>query len=387
MFDKNRKILAAKPQINENNLKSILSEVEQILRSGQFILGPKTKQFEDMYKDYVGTSYAVAVSTCSAALQIVLRYYDIADQEVIVPANGFPGALSPILYEKGIPVLAEMDQKSFCMDIPDALSRVTDKTKGFIVTHIAGMIQPDLDVLRDYCQQNDLFLIEDASHAHGASIQGKNAGALADAACFSLYPTKNMTTLTGGMITTDSKELRDLALSLRHHGQGTRRNEFLHLASDWCMSEIHAAVGISQLQELDKQIEHRNWVVQKYREKLAHFDWLTIPEHPSDVVHAYYKLPTLLDTSIDRNKLQNMLESEWGVQNGTIYDPPCHLQPVHKERFGGTLGMFPIAEQALSQQFCPPIHGSISEDDIDYVVEALASCIDACRKGENNGSY
>ena len=375
-----REVLAARPVISEAGLQALLPEIEQILRSGRFILGPQTRRFEEMFREYVGTSHAVAVSTCSAALQIVLRHHGIEGREVIVPTNGFPGALSPILYEDGIPVLAEMDEQTFCMDLGDALSRVTRKTAGFIVTHIAGRIQPNLDELRDFCRQEGLFLIEDAAHAHGASIRGRKAGTLADAACFSFYPTKNMTSLTGGMITTESKELADLARSLRHHGQGRRRNEFVHLASDWCMSEIHAAVGVCQLRELDEQVAHRNRVVQRYREKLGHLDWITIPEHGEEIVHAYYKLPTLLDAGIERDKLQQKLEADCGIQNGTVYDPPCHLQPVHRKRFGGRPGMFPKAERTLARQFCPPVHAAVSEDDVDYVVEMLTACVEDCWK-------
>ena len=373
-----RKVPAARAMISEDALQALLPEIEQILRSGQYILGPQTQRFEEMFCQYTGASHAVAVSTCSAALQITLRHFGVEGREVIVPTSGFPGGLSPILYEKGVPVLSEMDEQSFCMDVDDAIARVTTKTAGFIVTHVAGRIQPDLDKLRLFCKKEGFFLIEDAAHAHGASIQEQKAGALVDAACFSFYPTKNMTSLTGGMITTDSEELAELARSLRHHGLDQRSGEFVHLASDWCMSEIHAAVGISQLRELDEYVAHRNRVVQWYREKLAEFDWITIPEHDEEIVHAYYKLPTLLDARIDRDKLRQLLQVDFGIQNGTIYDPPCHLQPVHRERFDGRPGMFPKAEQALARQFCPPVHASVTEDDVDYVVEMLVASVEAC---------
>jgi len=377
---KRRRIPAAKPVISEDSLRALLPEIEQILRSGQYILGPQTERFEEMFRQYIGTSYAVAVSSCSAALQIILRHFGIEGREVIVPTSGFPGGLSPILFEKGIPVLSEMDEQTFCMDVDDAISRVTRKTAGFIVTHLAGRIQPNLDELRLFCEKNGLFLIEDAAHAHGASIRGRKAGALADAACFSFYPTKNMTSLTGGMITTESKELAKLGRSLRHHGLDPRSNEFVHLASDWCMSEIHAAVGVCQLRELDEHVDHRNRVVQWYRAKLGQLDWIMIPRHDDDIVHAYYKLPTILDAKIDRDRLRNILEADFGIQNGTVYDPPCHLQPVHRERFEGRSGMFPVAERTLARQFCPPVHAAVTEDDVDYVAEALIASVEKCRR-------
>ncbi|NOY17355.1 MAG: hypothetical protein GXP23_10595 [Gammaproteobacteria bacterium] len=303
---------------------------------------------------------------------------------MIIPTGGFPGGLSPILFENGIPVLAEMDEQPFCMDVSDAISRVTTNTAGFIVTHLAGRIQPDLEKLRRYCTKEGLFLMEDASHAHGASIAGNKAGSLVDAACFSFYPTKIKTSLANGMITTDSKELAELARSLRHHGQGGPRNEFNYLASDWCMSEIHAAVGACQLQELDEQVAHRNQVVQWYRDRLGHLDWLMIPEHGEEIVHAYYKLPTLLHSDIDRDELQQKLEVKHGIQNGNIYYPPCHLQPVHQERFGGTIGLFPIAEKALARQFCPPVHASITKEDVDHVVKILTARVQECWKPDRS---
>ena len=379
-MNKKRKVLSARPSFSETSITGLLTEIEDILKSGHFILGPATKRFEDAFSEYVGTKYAVATSTCSAALQIVLKYYGIQGCEVIVPTSGFPGALSPIIFEGGIPVLSEMDAKTFCMDVDDAISRVTPKTAGFIVTHLAGRIQPNLGKLRSFCKSNGFFLIEDASHAHGASIDGKKAGSLVDAACFSFYPTKIMTSLTGGMITTDNEDLYNLARSLRHHGQSTKKNEFLHLASDWCMSEIHAAVGLSQLKELDEQVKIRNRIVKRYRKNLLKFNWVTFPEEIEGIVHSYYKLPVVLDRRLDHKKLRNELETEWGVQNGMIYYPPCHLQPVHQRLFDGKLGMFPIAEDTLQQQFCPPIHSSVSDDDVDYVSEALVKTVAKCWK-------
>ena len=339
-----RVIPAARPQFSEASLETLVPDIESILRTGQLILGPHTQRFEQAFADYVGARHAVAVSSCSAALQIVLRFYGIEDREVIVPTNNFPGVISAILYERGIPVLAEMDERTFCMDIDDALSRVTPKTAGFIVVHIAGRIQPRLDELRQFCDDNGLFLVEDASHAHGASVRGRKAGALAETACFSLYPTKNMTSLTGGMITSESPALADWACSLRHHGQDQSRRQFVRNGSDWCMSEIHAAVGLSQLGELDALIARRNQVVSWYRLGLRDVDWVSIPEHDASDVHAYYKLPTLLDATLDRDRLQRVLEDQYGIQNGTIYDPPCHLQPVHRKLFSGRPGMFPVAD-------------------------------------------
>ena len=337
-------------------------------------------KFEKRFREYIGVEHAVAVSSCSAALQITLRHFRVRGREVILPTNNFPGVVSAVLYEGGVPVLADIDPHTFCLDTSDALARISPQTAGIIVVHIAGLVYPEIDVLRKTCEEKGLFLIEDASHAHGASIDGRKAGSLADAGCFSFYPTKLMTSGTGGMITTRNSELAEYARLLRHHGQGRKREEFVQMGSDWCMSELHAILGLQQLRRLDENVEHRHRVVEWYRAGLDGADWVTIPEYSDNLRHAYYKLPVLLSEEIDRNRFRIILENEFHVENGTIYDPPCHLQPVFRDLPGWRECTFPKAETALRRQFCPPIHSSISETDVRKVIEAMKSVVNRCAK-------
>ena len=261
-----RGINAARPFFTPQAIAAILPAVERVLSSGWLILGKETEAFESAFRLYVGTKHAVAVSSCSSALQIVMRFLGVRDREVILPTNNFPGVVSALLYEGGVPVLADMDPATFCMDTEDALRRITPRTAGIIVVHLGGLVYPEIDQLRDVCAQRGLFLVEDVAHAHGAAINGRRAGSLADAGCFSFYPTKIMATGTGGMITTDNERLADYARLLRHHGQGKRREDFVQMGSDWCMSEIHAILGQHQLAALEDNVAHRNEVVAWYRQ-------------------------------------------------------------------------------------------------------------------------
>jgi len=372
-------IRAARPYFSDADVDAIIPAVERILRSGWLILGEHTHAFEEAFRAYVGTKHAVAVSTCSAATQIVLRFFGVTDREVLLPTNNFPGVVSSVLYERGVPVLADMDPSTWCLDTEDALRRITSRTAGIIIVHLGGLVYPDIDRLRAVCHDKGLFLIEDAAHAHGASLDGRRAGSLADAGCFSFYPTKIMTTGTGGMITTDNADLAEYARKVRHHGQGKRREDFDQMGSDWCMSEIHAALGLRQLARLDQNIAHRNQLVAWYREGLAHADWITIRSYPKRFRHAYYKLPALVGEDVDRDLLRRTLEEEFGIQNGTIYDPPCHLQKAFRERLGLPKGSFPRAEAALARQLCPPVHALVTRDDVDRVVGAMNGVIDRCR--------
>lgn len=376
-----RKIAAALPRFPQEDLEEILPAVEAILRSGRLILGPQTQQFEDAFKGYVGVEHAVAVSTCTAALQIALRFHRLQGREVILPTNNFIGVVSAVIYEGGVPVLADMDPGTFCMDADDAITRITPRTAGIVVTHIAGRVDPGIDRLRKLCDERGLFLIEDASHAHGAAIGSRKAGSLAETACFSFYPTKIITTGTGGMITTSNAGLALFARSLRHHGVGSSLDDVVNLGNDWCLGEINALLGIFQLKRLDENVAHRNRMVDLYRQRLGNEKWLTIPSHPEDVRHAYYKFPVLLDTGLDADRFRRTLWRDFGIENGAIYDPPCHLQPVLRHMFGFAEGMFPRAEAALKRQLCPPIHSALSSDEVHAVADAMIAVASRCERG------
>lgn len=372
-------INAARPRFSQQDIEQILPAIESVLESGWLILGEHTEKFEAAFKRYIGTDHAVAVNSCSSAIQITFRFFGIQGREVILPTNNFPGVVSAVLYEGGVPVLADMDPATFCMDTEDAIRRITPRTAGIIVVHLAGLVHPDIDHLREVCRQKGLFLIEDVAHAHGAAIGARRAGSLSDAGCFSFYPTKILTTGTGGMITTGNQQLAEYARLVRHHGQGSRREQFVKMGSDWCLTEIHAILGLSQLTHLDEFVAHRNQVVDWYRAGLGDVDWLTIPRYRNDLRHAYYKLPTLVGADVNRDLLRRTLEEEYRIQNGTIYDPPCHLQPAFQQVLGLQRGAYPKAERTLARQLCPPVHSGITRDQVDAVIQAMLSVIDRCR--------
>jgi perosamine synthetase len=373
MSEKRQMIAAAKPRFPQEDLEEILPAIEAILKSGRLILGQHTQRLEEAFRSYVGAEHAVAVSTCTAALQIAFRYHQVQGREVILPTNNFIGVVSAVLHEGGIPVLADMDPGTFCMDLEDALARITPRTAGIVVVHIAGRVDPGIDRLREACDERGLFLIEDASHAHGAAIGGRKAGSLAETACFSFYPTKIMTTGTGGMITTRNPRLAEFAV-------GSSLDDVVNLGNDWCLAEINALLGTYQLKRLDENVAHRNRLVDLYRRRLGNEEWLAIPSHPMNVRHAYYKFPVLLREDMERDRFRRMLWTDFAIENGAIYDPPCHLQPVLRQRFGFAEGMFPKAEATLKRQICPPMHSALSAEDVDTVADAMITVASHCRR-------
>jgi dTDP-4-amino-4,6-dideoxygalactose transaminase len=366
-----RKISGARPLFHEEDVPELLARLENIIRGGRLIFGENTRAFEEAFRKHVGTQHAVSVNSCTTALEIVMRFFNVKGREVIVPTNTFASCVKAVMYAGGTPVLGDMDTTTFCLDTEDIISRINANTAGIIVVHIAGLIYPEIDRLREVCRERGLFLIEDSSHAHGATIDERPTGSLADVACFSFYPTKIMTTGTGGMITTDNAELAAYARSVRHHGQGESLESIVNLGNDWCMDEMSAALGIYQLKRLQENVDHRNRIVEWYRRELKDIDWITAPTYPENLRHAYYKFPVMLADGVDKHKLREIMLDEYQIELGSIYDPPCHMHPIFQKDLGCYEGMFPQAEAALRQQICLPVHGAITEDDVTTVITAL----------------
>jgi len=376
-------IPSTRPYFKEEDIKKISDEVRSILRSGQLILGPYTQKLEESFREYCGIRYAVAVSSGTAALEIVLRYFDVRGKDVIVPTNTFIAVSNAVIYSGGIPIFADMKSDTLCLDPADLLKRITPETKGVIIVHIAGLPCPEIEGIREICKEKNLFLIEDASHAHGASINGQKTGSYGDAGCFSFYPTKVMTTCTGGMITTNDGSLAEYAISLRHHGVGGDLNSIENLGNDWLMDEISALLGIYKLKTLEANIRRRNEIAQMYAEGLVNLEesvkLFSVPPH---IKHSYYKYPILLSKNIVKREFINKMKTDCGISIGSVYDPPCHLQPVYQKLFGFRSGMFPVAEATLTKVACLPMYEQMTNQEVDYVLQSLKRVLPRCYVGQ-----
>jgi perosamine synthetase len=371
-------VFSTRPYFSEPDVQAISVELGSILRSGRLILGPYLDKLEEAFKEYCGVKQAVAVSTCTAALEICLRYLDVKSREVIIPTNTFIATGNAVIYSGGTPVLGDIKPDTLCLDPGEVLKRITPKTKGVIVVHVGGLLCPDIEEIERICGERGLFLIEDAAHAHGATFKGKKSGSIGFAGCFSFYPTKVMTTCTGGMLTTNDEQLAEYARSLRHYGVGQGLHHIVNLGDDWLMDEISALLGIYQLKALDNNIARRNEVARKYTEAMSNFDGIETFKVPSHILHSYYKYPLLLPKTLNKKTLVEKIQSQYGISIGSIYDPPCHLQPVYQRLFGFYRGMLPVAEDILERTFCLPMYPQMTEEEINYVINSLKSVIIGC---------
>jgi dTDP-4-amino-4,6-dideoxygalactose transaminase len=271
-----------------------------------------------------------------------------------------------------------MREDTLCIDPDDVVRRISSKTAGVIVVHVAGLVCPQIKELYKLCKDNGLFLIEDCAHAHGAMIDGIMAGAIGDAGCFSFYATKVMTAGEGGMITTNDSSLAEAARIMRNHGQNSQ-SLMVKLGYNWRMGEINAILGEHQLEKLDFFVNRRNELAQVYNELLKSVDGVSILAKPPNIRHSYYKYIAVLRKDISVEKVREILRVKFNVETGHLYYPPIHLHPYYQENFGTAEGDFPVAEDVLPRALCLPLHVGLTKEDVAYVTNALENSIPASR--------
>lgn len=365
-------IPAAKIFFPKEDREQILLNIDGALESGQMTLGKYNKEFEEKFASYVGTKYAIAVNSGTSALEIPLRVFNVKDKSVIVPTNTFFATPASVIHAGGKVQFVDIS-KNLCIN-PDLLMETINKeTKGVIIVHIGGLITPETREIKQICDDHGLFLIEDAAHAHGSTLDGKKAGSFGDVGAFSFYPTKVMTSGEGGMIVTDDKKTHERALVFRDQGKaGFIGNIHTEMGYNWRMSEIHAIIGISQLHRLDEFIKRRRAVAQIYDKELESSPSITKVHVPTNIHSNYYKYCALLNKGVDRTTIKSELKEKYGVNlSGEVYEIPCHMQPVFKDLLGLKGGGFPVAEDLCSRHVCLPVFPTMTDEQAEYVIDSL----------------
>lgn len=367
------RIQSAKPYFE--NINGILEEIRDVLDSGRLILGKYTSEFEDKFSKYIGVKHAIAVSSATAGLESVLRYWNVQGKEVIIPTNTFIACANAAVYAEAKPIFCDINTMTYCMGVDDVLKKITPGAKVVMVVHLAGLPIPDISRIKKICKERKIYLLEDCSHAHGAEIDGKKVGSIGDAGVFSLYPTKVITTCVGGIITTNNNSLYDFVKSYRHHGQGESLENIVNFGNDWLMDEIHAILGIYQLKELGNYIKKRSALAKMYMSLIDKVQGISYVVPPSGTRHSYYRFLINLEVTFDKENIINCMKKD-GIEVATLYATPLHLQPMYK-----ALGQkCPNAEHALQHQIGLPMHVGLKEDNIIYIVNSLQRAI---RRGKN----
>lgn len=361
------KVSIAKPIIGEEEIENVV----EVLKSGMIAQGPKVAEFEEKFAKWVGAKYAVATNSGTAALHVALLSCGIGPgDEVITTPFTFIATGNAIVYTGATPVFADIDLETYNID-PDTIEDlITDKTKAILTVQLYGQ-SADMDKIREIAKKHDLLVIEDAAQAHGAMYNDEKVGNMGDMACFSFYPTKNMTTSEGGMITTNNKELAEKARVFRAHGSNIKYKHD-EIGYNFRSSDIAAAIGLAQLDKIDEFNEKRINNANYLNEGLKDVEGVITPASPENRKHVYHQY-TIRVTKGNRDDWVDIL-TENGIGSGIHYPIPLYNQPIYKEL--GFTGSAPNAELAADTVISLPVHPSLSKEDLDLVIEAVKDASD-----------
>ena len=357
----------AKPFIGDEEIK----EVEAVLRSGFIAQGPKVAEFEEKFAEYIGTRHAIATSSGTTASHVALLCAGIGkDDEVITTPFSFAATANSILYAGGKPVFVDIDPKTYNINPEKIEEAVTDKTKAIMPVHLYG--QPaDMDQICKIAEDHDLKVIEDAAQAHGAIYHGRKVGSIGDMACFSFYPTKNITTGEGGIITTDDDAFDKDARAIRAHGE-SERYEHVTLGYNFRMTDIAAAIGVVQIKRLEEFNEKRIENAEYLTEHINSIEGIEPPYVAENVRHVFHQY-TVRVADGKRDELKEFLNSE-GVGTGVHYPRTIYKQKLYEDL--GYTADCPEAEKAAAEVLSLPVNPTLSAEDFGKIVSVLQDASD-----------
>ncbi len=369
----------SKPFLGEEEVEA----VAEVLRSGVLAQSSRVREFEREFARFIGVKYAIAVSSGTAALHVALISVGVrpGDRVITTPLTFF-ATTSSILLCGGVPVYVDVDEKTMNMS-PRILRRTRSEAKVILPVHLHGH-PVDMDPILKISKEAGFIVLEDAAQAHGAEYKGRKVGSLGDAAIFSFYPTKNMTTIEGGVIVTNDDEIAERARVIRDQGQ-TKKYLHEYLGFNYRMTEVSAAVGLVQLKKLDRMNRRRENIARTYMEELD-LDEVELPYVAPWAKHAWHLFP--LRTSAGKRDLLVEKLNSMGVMARPIYPMPVHRQPIMTRlsdpeknflyslfpkdlRFDET----PVAERLTREVFYIPIHPAMSDDDVNTVVRAVKGAV------------
>jgi perosamine synthetase len=364
-------------ELNEGDVESVVD----VIRSGRLALGPVTREFEAKIADYVGVDYAVAVNSGTSALHLLVRSLDIgpgvgADSapEVLVPSFTFAASVNAILFEGATPVFVDVEPETYNLDPEDVARKVKPQTKAIMAVDIFGH-PAEWDRLMQIARQHDLHIIDDSCEALGAEYKGRKIGTFGDAAAFAFYPNKQMTTGEGGIIVTDNEEIARLCRSMRNQGRSEMGAwlEHVRLGYNYRMTEMSAALGVSQLQRLASFLEKRAHVARIYTERLADLDWVRTPVVKPHVRMSWFVYVITLVEDLQRDPVMAALAEQGIPSRG--YFAPIHTQSYIRERFGDLAGTLPVTESIAQRTIALPFHNNLNEAQVARVVAALRDAV------------
>ena len=363
------------PNIGEEEIQAVV----KVLRSGMLTsglgAGPSVTEFEKGFAKFVGAKHAVAVNTGTAALHAAAMSVGVKPgDEVILPSFTFVATAEAVVLAGAKPVFVDIDPQTYNLS-PSAVEKaLTKKTKAILPVDLYGF-SADMKPLKEIATKNNLALVEDAAQAHGTTYAGKPAGSLADAACWSFYASKNMTTGEGGVVTTNNYQIAETLRMIRTHGEKAKYSSLM-LGTNYRMSDIQAAIGSVQLKRLPSFLAKRRQNAQHLTKILQENRRLVLPYEAEDRLHSWYLYTAELKTGTEEKRnhlIEELKKKEIGAE--VYYINPVHQMPFYRENFGGA--KLPETEKASKQVFSLPIHPGVTEKQVQLIGETVLSLLEA----------
>ncbi len=362
----------ARPNITQAEIDAVVA----VLKTPHLSLGPKVAEFETAFAGVCGTRHAVACSSGTAGLHLVVRAMGIgAGDEVVTTPFSFVASSNCVLMEGARPVFVDIDPDTWMIDPQGIEPAVNARTKAILPVDVFGQVA-DMDAISAIARRHRVRVVEDSCEALGTRFQGRPAGSLGDAGVFGFYPNKQITTGEGGMVVTDDDRLADLCRSMRNQGRGTDGGWLAHprMGFNYRLTDLQCALGTVQLSRLGEIMAARSQVYRWYRDRLADEKRVVLQKvRPGQEISWFVFVIKLADryTQTDRDRILKTLSARGiGCSN---YFAPIHLQPFYVERFGHKPGDFPVCEAVAARTIALPFHHELTEHDIDAICHELTA--------------
>lgn len=361
-------IPVCEPKLGKNELKNVTDCIKTnwISSKGKYIT-----EFEEKFSKYCSAKYGIAACNGTTAIHLALASLGIKHgDEVIIPTFTMIATVNPVTYTGAKPVLVDSESATWNLDPAKIEEKITRKTKAIMVMHTYG--HPcDMDPILELAEKHDLYVIEDAAEAHGAEHKGKRVGALGDVGCFSFYANKIITTGEGGMIVTNDEKILEMARLLRDQAFEPKRFFHRHVGFNYRMTNLQAAIGVAQMELIDKSVETRRRNAKLYNSLLKDVEGITLPPEALWVKNVYWMYTVLVDDSfgMDRDKLMKYLKEQGIDTRSTFY--PIHIQPIYEKQYKGE--KYPVAEELGKKGINLPSGNTLTKDQIKFVADTIAS--------------
>src|SRR3972149_2556291 len=353
--------------------------ISKIIRRGSdWALGPEIEEFEQAIRDYVGTDYCVTLNSGTSALHATLLAYGLGKgDKIIIPSFSFISTANSILFVNANPVFSDIDETTLGLD-PDLLQeKISPSVKAIMPMDYGGISCKIFDI-KKFTYENTLIPIEDTAESLGSSVNGKKVGSISDSAIFSFCGNKVLTTGEGGAVVTNSKSIYEKIKLIRSHGRqdkinyfnNTQESTYLQLGYNWRMSSITAALGISQINKLDKIIKMRQANAKYISEKLSKHNEITIPNIPEGFIHIFQMYSIRLPNKKIRDKLQSFLEKK--AIFSKVYFKPIHLTSFYQKLFRKKPITLPKTEMISEQILTLPLYPNMTKEEKEYLTSSIS---------------